>query len=129
MATMTLTFSSVLSSPQYEPYRGEDLLYGGILGNHLVCSHRPHPVVEIGALGYSQHQHRHVGDDLTQIPDHVRADAVGYQEVDQCEVDLWCLLRCLGAGLAQRLGLGDHLQVRLPIQEVSESLAKPSVIF
>jgi hypothetical protein len=81
-----------------------------------------------GPGGDGQDQHRHPRPVGAQVPDELRADAVGQQEVHDGQVDPLGLLGRLAAGLGQRPGLGDDLEVGLAPEQVGEGLAEPRVV-
>src|SRR5215212_2828216 len=59
----------------------DDLVEGGVFGEHLVgpLSQGPRVPLPVPALG--QYQHRDTGPDLAQLPDEVRPVAVGQAQV------------------------------------------------
>src|SRR5215217_1765786 len=109
------------------PYRGEDLVHWSELVQYLVGARAPRLLDARGIQGRAQDQHSHVGIGLAQVGDQVCPTPVRQAQVQNRHVQLEP--RDLLAGLGERSGLRDQLDVRLIAQQELHELPEVSVIF
>src|SRR5215208_5324208 len=113
------------SSPEL-PHRGQELLQGGALGDHLARSGLEEPWLNLSVLEVGHHQDWDGGVGLVQHPNQLLGSLVWQRYVHDGGV--YATLSHLLAALGHRAALGNHREVRFSVQHVGGGLAEGAMI-